>query len=54
MNSNKIKELNAYLLAVKKGNLEIMKYLEKEYNCDIHVKDNEGYDAYLLAAWTVT
>lgn len=40
---------DVYLSAVICGNLEIMKFLEKEYNWDIHVKDNYGFDAYLLA-----
>ena len=33
-----------------KGYLEIMKYLENEHNWDIHVKNNNGDDAYLLAS----
>jgi ankyrin repeat protein len=33
------------------GHLEIMKYLEKEHNWDINVKNNDGYNAYLLASF---
>ena len=39
---------DAYLLASIYGHLEIMKYLEKEHNWDIHVKNNYGNDAYHL------
>jgi len=38
---------DAYLLASLYGHLEIMKYLEKEHNCDIHVKNECGEDTYL-------
>ena len=41
---------DAYLFASWKGHLEIMKYLEKEHNWDIHVKNNKGDDAYLYAS----
>ena len=30
--------------------LNVMKYLEKEHNWDIHVKNKYGNDAYLLAS----
>ena len=40
---------DAYLLASLFGNLEIMKYLENEHNWDIHVKNIQGNDAYLIA-----
>ena len=43
-------DYDAYLLASCYGHLEIMKYLENEYNWDIHVKSKYGYDAYLLAS----
>ena len=42
--------LNVYLLACINGHLDIMKYLEKEHNWDIHVKDDFGNDAYLYAS----
>ncbi len=35
-----------YLIASYYGHLEIMKYLEKVHNCDIHVRNNKGFDAY--------
>ena len=41
---------DAYLLASYFGQLEIMKYLEKEHNWDIHVKNNYGTNAYLKAS----
>ena len=41
---------DAYLLASWNKHLEIMKYLEKEHNWDIHVKNEDGDDAYLLAS----
>jgi ankyrin repeat protein len=41
---------DSYLIASSCGNLEVMKYLEKEHNWDIHVKNNYyGYNAYLIA-----
>ena len=42
--------LDAYLLASCYDHLDIMKYLEKEHNWDVHVKNNDGNDAYLLAS----
>ena len=40
---------DAYLLSTIYGHLEIKKYLEKEPNWNIHVKDNLGRDAYYYA-----
>ena len=42
--------MDVYLYASKYGHLEIMKYLEKEHNWDIHVKNDGGQVAYLLAS----
>ena len=42
---------DAYLSASCNGQLEIMKYLEKEHKWNIHVKDKYGNDAYLLASY---
>ena len=39
---------DAYLCASYYGKLDIMKYLEKEYNWDIRVKNRNETDAYLM------
>ena len=44
-------ENDPYLLASCAGHLEIMIYLKKEHNWDIHVKNHVGEDAYLLASY---
>jgi ankyrin repeat protein len=41
---------DVYLFASCNGHLEIMKYLEKEHNWNIHVKTIYGNDVYLLAS----
>ena len=43
---------DVYLLASLNGYLELMKYLEKEHNWDVHVKNNGGDDAYLFASFS--
>ena len=40
---------DVYLIASRKGHLEIMKYLEKEHNWNIHVKNDYREDAYQYA-----
>ena len=45
LSGNDVYQLSSYY-----GNLEIMKYLEKEHNWNIHVKDNYGNDAYIFSS----
>jgi ankyrin repeat protein len=40
-----------YMYVVMHGTPEMLEYLEKEHNWDIHARDNDGCDAYLIASY---